>query len=295
MKRNIFLITFSFITLFTQAQNFAPIGANWYYNGSDQGAAPTNSVYIHFESVKDTIVKGQLTRKIERTYYHFRGSVSRLEPLYVYNSTDTVFLYNPQKESFGKFYIFNRSKGDTLTLDAPYGDEDYSFLEKTAYRVVIDSVASATYNGKQVKKYWARGLDGFQYWGNGSFMDYIGGLDWFFPRRVMMPEADGPLRCYNDNNFGISFTSLPCDYMLTNGIPEVSSEEVSVYPNPTSDKFKVNALSGILKVELFDLNGVLRFQGNNLENDISKLETGNYLLKIELKDKTIVSRKIIKK
>lgn len=296
MKRRSFIvIMLLFMINIVRGQEFAQIGASWYYSSADQGAAPAEGAYIHFVSVKDSLLKNKIVRKIERTCYHYRGSVSNLEPLFVYSLADTVFLYNPYKEYFDRLYVFNRNIGDTLTLDVPYTDDDYSSLEKKTYRLVIDSIALETYNGKQIKKYRTIGLDGFQYWNGGWFMDYIGGLDWLFPRKNLFSEADGPLRCYNDSNFTFSFSTIPCDYKLSSSLSKIAEEDVVVLLNPDGNYLKVNATLGVKQIKLFDQQGILRLKSPLAENNISILQPGVYLLKIELNDKRITYKKIIKR
>jgi hypothetical protein len=225
MKRIIYFVLF-FVSLTAQSQIFAPIGASWYYSSQNQGAAPTNSEYILYESTKDSTINGHAVRKIERKCYHYRGTVSTLPSLFVYNSPDTAFIYNPKSDKFDKLYIFNKNKGDTLKLDIPFESNSYTQSIKNEYRLVIDSVAVEINNGKTTKKYKTRGLDSFQFCSDGWFMDYAGGLDWFFPRAGgITPEADGPLRCYNDPLLSIHFSSIACDYRLINtSVPQIGTK-----------------------------------------------------------------------
>jgi hypothetical protein len=291
--KNLLLLGLIVVVLSAKAQEFAPIGASWYYSESNGGAAPPNSEYIHYESVKDTTINGVPVRKIIRTYYRYSGSTSVLSPLFVYSSNDTVFLYNPDKDYFGKLYIFNANKGDTLELDVPYGD-NYPNLNRSTYRLVIDSVIDVSYNNVPIKKYQARGLDDFQFWNNGWFIDFAGGLDWFFPRGVTFPEAGGPLRCYHDNNLSVNFTSLACDYRLINSVPEVKDKSVSIYPNPVADKMQIVSSKQIEKCEIFDYNGVLKISDNKPIIDVSQLKTGLYIIRVIHQDKTMIYKTIIK-
>jgi hypothetical protein len=292
--KNLIISTLIFVTLSIKAQVFAPIGATWYYGESNSGAAPTNSEYIHYESVKDTIIKSQSVRKIIRTYYHYSGYTSVLKPLFVFNSTDTAFLYNPDKDKFGKLYIFNKNKGDTLTLDVPYGDS-YPNLSKSTYRLVIDSISTVSYNGISIKKYKTRGLDDFQFWSSGWYMDYAGGLDWFFPRGVIIPEAGGPLRCYSDNKFSVNLTSQACDYRLISSVSEFKDNDILIFPNPVNDNLQISSSKRIDKFDIFDNLGVLKISSNNFPVNLSQLKTGVYLVRLTFMDKTLTYKMIIKK
>ncbi|MCB8995064.1 MAG: T9SS type A sorting domain-containing protein [Bacteroidales bacterium] len=291
--KNLILPLMVFLTLSANAQVFAPIGASWYYGESNSGAAPSNSEYIHYESVKDTIVKEQAVRKIVRKYYRYAGYTSVLEPLFVYNSTDTAYLYNPDKDNFGKLYIFNKHKGDTLTLDVPYGDS-YPSMNKESYRIVIDSVSTELFNGFSVNKYQVTGLDNFQFWNNGWYMDYAGGLDWFFPRAAIFPEAGGPLRCYSDPDFSVNFTTKACDYRLISNVSEFEDKSVLLYPNPVNEVFQVSSSKQIVKYEIFDNLGILKIADSKLPANISQLKAGVYVIRMLFQDDTIIYRMIIK-
>ena len=251
--KKIILILFLFVTLTIKAQDFAPIGANWYYD-YDPGTAPPNAEYDYYSSVKDTVIAGKTVQKIVEVYYQYSGDTSILSPLYFYNSSDTVFLYNPRKNNFGRFFIYNQNKGDTLTLDVPYGDTIRENPNRT-YRLVIDSVSTVTYNGKLLKEYATTGLDEYYFT---PLMDYAGCLSSFFP--WPMPSimvGQGPLRCYSDSNLSINFE--PCDYRLinSNNISNETNKHIFVYPNPAKDKITIENLDKNTSstIEIFNISG----------------------------------------
>jgi len=97
------------------------------------------------------------------------------------------------------------------------------------------------------------------------------------------------------NRFNIIFVTN------TLGIDDNQLENnLKVYPNPTSDILNIDLnknISGIDKLQLYDVNGKLVYKQNlkNLTNtkiDVSQLSSGVYLLKIKTNDKTF-NKKII--
>ena len=201
------LLTFSFSLL---GQEFGTIGTQWHYSEHAGGACPGNCEYLHHESVMDTIISGQLTHKITQTYYKHTGDTVNFDPIYLYEQSDTVFMWSFSKSKFLTTYIFNGNIGDTLILDAP----DTLSWTDTTYRLVIDTIINLTIDGVPLKKYRTIALDDYTFWNGGYFMDKIGGLDWFFPRAAIFPEAGGPIRCYSDAQIDTSFQSVACDYMF---------------------------------------------------------------------------------
>src|SRR5688572_8832892 len=130
----IILLNFS---TFLFGQHFGSVGTQWFYNVSGGSGSPTDAEYWHLQSVADTVIKGVTTHKISRTYYRYVGDSVTSTPLFVVERADTVFMYNFQKAEFQPIYIFNASKGDTLTLPVA---EKYSGTKDSTYRLVIDQV-----------------------------------------------------------------------------------------------------------------------------------------------------------
>jgi hypothetical protein len=298
MKNLLFLLVllFSFSSNLL-SQNFGLIGTEWFYSESAGGNCPGNCEYVHFKSVADTIIQGKTTHKITQTYYKFGGDTAFLDPLYVYNQSDTTFRYSFSKSRFLTLFIFNRNQGDTLTLDFP---PTYLNIphppNDTIYRLVIDSVINKNIDGIPLKEYRTTALDYCQFFNyGGSFMDRIGGFDWLFPRTAIFPEAGGPIRCYKDSQIDTSFQTIACDYILPTLISELTDKyDIEIYPNPTSNILTIKASQPINKIELYDLTGRLLVTTNNLTLDFSKLAYGQYIIKIHFKTGENIERKIIK-
>ncbi|WP_171817645.1 T9SS type A sorting domain-containing protein [Chryseobacterium sp. StRB126] len=72
--------------------------------------------------------------------------------------------------------------------------------------------------------------------------------------------------------------------------------EISVYPNPSTDFITIASKEDIKKVIISSLEGTTVLTAENSGKiDISKLSKGVYILQGELKNGTVVSKKIIKK
>lgn len=74
------------------------------------------------------------------------------------------------------------------------------------------------------------------------------------------------------------------------------AEEFTIYPNPSSDLITVTSKDDIKKVTVIALDGKIVLTADNSEKiDVSKLSKGVYILQGELKNGTVISKKIIKK
>ena len=293
MKRKILLsIVLISITVLTFGQNFGVIGTQWYYSEHAGGTAPPNSEYVHYESVEDTVINGMTTHKIIRTYYKHNGDSVFFDPLYVYEMSDTVFMYNFQKAKFQTIYIFNALQGDTLTLDNP---DTLSWTTDSTYRLIIDTIEVELVDGIPLKKYRTIPLDEFQFYNGGYFMDKVGGLDWFFPRATIIPEAGGPIRCYFDSQIDTIFQTVACDYRLIASLNGVSIKNiVKIYPNPASGILYVQTEKPIDKIELTDLTSKRLITSTMSTLDLNGIKNGFYIVTIYFKDGQRTDMKIIK-
>jgi len=273
------------------AQNFGATGTQWHYSAHASGACPGNCEYLHFESVLDTAINGQAVNKITPTYYQYGGDTMHLDPIYLYEQSDTVFMWNFARARFLTTYIFNGEVGDTLVLDSP---EPLEWTD-TIYRLVITDITEVILDGVTLKKYGTSALDDFQFFNGGFFMDRIGGLDYFFPRANIIPEGTGPIRCYSDATIDTSFQSVACDYILPVFIEELTENEgITVHPNPASATLHISSTQPVERIELYDMLGKQMMATNSTTLDLNGQPEGLYVVAILLTNGQRVQRRIIR-
>lgn len=292
MKLNLYITTILIIFQIAQTfgQDFAPIGAEWYYSSSAGGAAPTASEYYYLKVEKDTTINDLSLRKIKRTYCSYQGDSVEVSPYLIHESGDTVSLYDQENEKLYRLFVFNASQGDTLVLDIPY---DNYYTEDSTYRVVIDTIETVSYVGTELNKYVLEQLDDFG-WFSGFYLDKVGGYEWFLPLgKVIIPEADGPIRCYHDSEIDINFTSKECDYRIVTSINDLQADKFKLYPNPTSDNIQIKTDFRIDNIEIIDNSGHIIFQTKKTDLNLTQLTSGVYFIRIYSDNQTIM-KKIIK-
>lgn len=293
MKRYIFvLVIFIFIQENNSlGQDFAPIGAEWYYSSSAGGLAPGGSEYYHLVVRKDTTINNYVLRKIERTYYRYQGDSIKVEPYFIYQIGDSVSIYDPANSKLYKIFVFNATVGDTLTFDVPYYNNNYDV--DSTFRAVLDTIVTEVYDGTALKKYMLEQLDDFG-WFCGFYLDRIGGYEWFLPLgRTIIPEADGPIRCYHDNEVEINVTSRPCDYRMTNSIDSWHLHKFEIFPNPTTGTIKVKPELDIDYIEVYNHTGNLIRVSTRTDIDFGRNENGLYFIKIFSNNASFI-KKVIK-
>lgn len=94
---------------------------------------------------------------------------------------------------------------------------------------------------------------------------------------------------FSDNGKLVSFTTN--DNVLS--IIEQATSVVSLYPNPVKDALFIDG-PGFTSIEIYDTKSALVYRGYNQKINVSELNKGLYLVKINLKDHTYNIKKIIK-
>jgi hypothetical protein len=322
----LFLTVISGYTL--HAQSFAPVGAYWCYTGSSsiltaeplETAKWTDTV----RSEKDTIVNGVACRKLSayrrELRLNFTDTFRTTANYYVYDNTDTVFIYSPFHEDFVPLYIFNLGSGDTLCLPIPFPEFAANITE---YCFTIDSVVTQNINSFPLKSVYTRtivangdsvsvGFGKYDHdWGNpGKYTELVGGGMVNFPAFGLLPTAtlyspdglghprkiaglpNGQLSRYTDVQHQLSLAQNNCDFI---GAGTVSIEDVSllkgitVYPNPVKGVFFISSEEPFYRnyqLKIFDHLGrtVISDQvpkgGTKIKLDIGSIAPGMYILEL---------------
>lgn len=277
--KNLYVLLCCILPILSSAQDFAPLGAKWYYQEGPANTPTWEPQTLVLTSSKDTLVLGENSRKIDRVFYSYDGLADTLDPYLIYQEADTVYLYDPINIEWDKLYIFNVSEGDTITLDVPF-DAIFNPENETTFRLRIDFVEIDEIGSIQLKKYKITPLDGFT-WINGWYMDKAGGFDWFTSRyKGFLPEDPGPLICYHEGDLIINPYNYNCEDVILGIKGGGVLRDLTIYPNPASDQITVDSQIEIEKIEVFSLHGNLLKSSLSNQIDVSNLKDGVYFLKI---------------
>ena len=122
---------------------------------------------------------------------------------------------------------------------------------------------------------------------------------------IIMKSPDG--QCWRgtlDNSGNLIFTQITCPEITTTGIDKLqSSNQISIFPNPTENNVRIKIEDGDLKkmrYSVFDLKGKVLKQGkirnDNQLLDLSPFGSGIYLLNfIDKNGNIICTNRVIKK
>jgi hypothetical protein len=349
MKKILFFITI--LTGFilpsgSYAQNsFAPLGAEWWYTGnnwdyvfSPPGWIVNETWTDHVTVVADTSIQGISCRKLVAVRTKKNGSnpdsafVALNAVYYLYDNTDTVFIFNEATNGFQALYVFNAVEGDTVYLKNSYSvaSTDSNFC------YVIDSVRMVAYDTAHLKTFYTRTImnsdplhtvnwgvshynpDAQQWINTGQYTERLGGTygrtSGLFPAVtfqytdgwVSTTFPSGYLSCYYDPVTNIKRSGQDCDAFAD---PYTSIEPVAlsafgikVFPNPSNGSLTVSTLRPLqemMDIRIADLSGKLcktfRFPKNEslMNMDVRLLPNGIYFMKLATGGKHFYQKVII--
>lgn len=114
--------------------------------------------------------------------------------------------------------------------------------------------------------------------------------------QTFVPAEDGKYAVILTNSNGCSDTSS-CYVINTLSIKNnpVLDKQITLYPNPTSDKITIQTQLEIRNIIVLDLQGKKLIKSTSKQVDLSKLSSGIYLINVTLVDNKNWRKKIIKK
>jgi hypothetical protein len=302
--KKLLLISFTFLSILSQAQQFAPIGAKWYYGKKASLQAPNNNVQFYlFETIKDTIFKTKDCRKIRHREFLYSGNVNELEPLFVYQQMDTVFIYSSLWQNFIRMMVNGLSLNDSLLFQSRQYQTSMNFYEVTD----IDTLNVSNRTFRQVR-FNDLPLNQVTSDGNSSYIEGIGSQNYFIPfydDSGLLPEyGSGPLRCYIDENGQeFNFWGQPCDFRDAVSIKDLELLEFDIYPNPATNYLALHFTEQQGKsyqISIIDMQGrVLHNKTcvNDGYDSIISLQgytAGTYLIHIQQNGKRVGSKVFVK-
>ncbi len=292
-----------------RAQNtFASAGAEWHHS-MDCGV-----LYEHCTG--DTVISGVGCRKISReTHMPFSCTVmgiypSTLTKLYVYDNSDTVFVYNPLFHQFTPLYVFNVTDGDTVTLPAlPTGEGMLSYAATdSSFSFRVDSVRMVLFDTAILKTVYTHAIGlaeamsvhnrYFYNYGSSTPSDTLGSYSTkigcvttgLLPRcitcsYIVEVNFTDSLRCYTDSSLSIKLTTDSCDVATPPADVAVCNKSgIVLYPNPTGATLHIFSSGKIEKVEISNSIGALLYRSDfnalSAEIETAALPSGLFFVRV---------------
>lgn len=205
----IFWIVSLLISTSSYGQDFAPIGAKWYY--SEGFAFSGDENFMQIVSEKDTVIHGKSCRKLIK----IRDLYCTKRPLieFVYFENGVVYLFDDWANEFQILYDFNSIKNSSWTIKLNDTDIGEFFI-----KVNVDSVSEQSINEKLLKVLHVTydvmnsALE-IQLTYTSKVMETIGDVGYLFnlyPISSLFCDGNYSmgLRCYDDSEFGFYSTGI---------------------------------------------------------------------------------------
>jgi hypothetical protein len=295
----------------TQAQEFAPKGAEWTYN--------TYRGIFRATVDRDTVINGTPSRVVAHTphvdtfWARLGFPLYDIADLYVYNNADTVFVYNTLFKKFTPLYVFNVNEGDTVCLPVlpSFTGSFNGPLQDSTFCVVVDSVRNLQYQTTMLKTIYTHAWDtgGIQHLKYDVYSEKLGNLSsGLMPRciRCIYPLSESvaepwDIRCYSDDNFSAKLVQEDCYKGIRVSVPATPAlDNISVYPNPATNELhiKLGKQVNVATVQLLDMRGAI-LSSHTISNraeisfDVKHLTQGVYLIRITGDSGVSIHRKVI--
>lgn len=281
-------------------QEFAPIGAKWYYCALEECG------YITMESIKDTTIQNKPSKIIAIDYSQScYPSVDNLYPnekIFVTGDTDSVLYF--QDDSFHKLYDFTSEVGDTIELvffpfafylNHPYStDPEENIISVVEY---IDTIV--TNEGVKLKAIYPTMNDTFDCPYQGPIVQRIGNY-FTYPLGMICPDIINinhvNFSYYEDVNTTLGDEFSICNIDISNISDALQAIPITIYPNPSKGIIHIDTPVFIEKIEVFNLMGTGVYTAKNVSDptlDLAHLSKGVYFLKCYVDDGQTVTRKIV--
>lgn len=266
----------------------------------------------------DTVILGKTCRRITHQIYvrpNLPPSIiTQVDDLYLYDTADTVFVYNDLYNRFTPLYVFNVLPGDTVTIPAlpMLGRQWLGPVGDSSWQYVVDSVKDVLYDTTLLQTVYSHTLyfpnrarpayEWFSAVGPNSYARKIGGVGFgLLPRcsscyEILIDGTGLPaeLFCYSDSAAHIQLVT-ECD---AGGFPLATPslsgpEALEIFPNLVSDviQLKNPAGSRIKGTRITDPTGKL-IRSDDLS--VKDLPNGLYFISVQFAEKTVTRTIVVR-
>lgn len=234
------------LSAFNQTNEFAPIGAKWWYSTTEFEAGGGS---LTITAIKDTIIGVKSCSIL--IFDPLPNAIVDNDSLLIYQDEFEVYRYFPQFTNFYMLYNFTLGPGDSYFCYTLGPD-----LLLDSLLVTIVDTTTEIINSTPLKKQIIQTTGSYD-WGTEVY-EILGNVQMLLPVNGVVEIIEGPLRCYEDINLGHFETGIvaDCDEIVTNVI-ELNSPIINVYPNPAADRIFIHSqtqLEGV-NIRVIDLAG----------------------------------------
>ncbi|MCB9020648.1 MAG: T9SS type A sorting domain-containing protein [Chitinophagales bacterium] len=296
MKSSILLFTLllSSLSIYSQTNEFAPVGARWWYEFTGGLPFEPPSGYYSIECVKDTVFNDTACKYL-KSYSVIDGATIENENFFLYQNEDTIFylidtlLGQKIDTTFQVLYIFNAEIGASW----PVGYGDYTgvsmaipCMDDEANYLVVDAYTMENINGVELKRisYFTDFSESDSYWVmEGNAYEIFGSTKYLLPLPLLCFTEDyypNQLRCYEDKNIGlVKLTEEDNCEVITS----VTDEGIDFKVYPYNNGIQIKTAYQEYITYIYNLQGQLIYSNNHAYStfiSLDKFSAGFYIIYI---------------
>ncbi|MDF1697328.1 MAG: T9SS type A sorting domain-containing protein [Saprospiraceae bacterium] len=293
MKNTLIIVTSMLLCNGLLAQNWFQDDQVWYYQ--------VNSGFSFTQGINemrvggDTIIDDQTYKILESNFAgtSFTDSVFYSSQTFVYEVNDSVFIFNRAKGLRELYYNFNLSNDAQVNYDFNHG----IVICADSVEYTLNDISYEQYGNQELKvqhfKFYEQHTLS-EYFGERKAIERIGmnncNFDFGIPH--CQSEIGGMTLCavWIDNEY-IEIA----DCSLLSSVENISSSnQINVYPNPTSNYINIQTQDVIHDLKIYDMHGTSHLLNRNTTTiDMSDFSSGLYILELKT-DTGIEFHKVIK-
>lgn len=281
MKKIRLLLFFVLFSATSIAQEFAPVGATWYY--TQTFAINGDTSFVKIESIGDTIIGGNNCKILLSNVTTCAGEEVRN---YIWNNGNQVYFF--ENNGFELLYDFDADAGYEWEIIKDF------FGENDTISIHVDSINFENYDGVQLKELYVTISSNI--WGyipatSNKIIERIGDMHFLFPwlNAICDDNFAGPIRCYEDSVISLSFSDVfqTCDYTTDVISLPFSQKSYTVFPNPISNMGILMLIEPLKYNTDFEIlnsfgervySGILNANQQSQELNLQNIKTGLYYL-----------------
>jgi len=271
-----------------QSFNFAPVGAEWYYN---RYSYPSHFFYTRYRCVGiDTI--NNLECHIIEKYNKYDCGGNIIDSIsFQYLFIDNLQIYEVENNNTFLLYDFSKRAGE------------YWIMPKYNDTIFVNDIEDLVLANGDTAKLFSVTNALYHYWYSHRIINRFGGVFGLFPNPIYTGCSFDEIRCYSEDNEIIFNNSWekPCDTAhFSSKILESENQNIKI-PTPVSDNITILANDDnipIKFIEIYSITGqfilsVPHSSGDNITIPFTQYHNGMYTMKILLQNQSYKTYKII--
>ncbi|MFO7869711.1 MAG: T9SS type A sorting domain-containing protein [Bacteroidales bacterium] len=295
------------------SQEWAPVGAKWYYSHVDGLSAYLTVM----ESVKDTVIQHKkcsvlesrrIYREMQPNGDYFWDTTLISRKFVHYNNDDTLFYY--KDTVFLPLYVFNAAQGDTVVVEKSSLCEssgEYAYI----LEYIVDSSTTKHVNNTDLMYVYNSPTNEADFVLSQPEVDnihpiieYIGSTKYFFGvyKHAFLEGDINCLRCYTYNDFTYKADSWDrdCDYLpplesFSSAKKTSVDTEFGIYPNPFDSYVEFQFPGDVTSYTICDMFGHVVYRGTEKTVYLDFLPSGMYFMNIMKHDVCVKTMPLIVK